>query len=142
MSFQLLAFMEIINANFAGWSSKYYPKLRYFEGVIWTWEVMLWIRFQTNSTSIDVVWTWIDRRIFKLNLTYLKNVLNFKLELQWMSHWIRKVSQLMFKCCYFDFSYCDFDVDHLVFEIQISFYCHFCPQMYGIQTYVLSEYKT
>ena len=41
-----------------------------------------------------------------------------------MCHWIRIVSQFMFKCCYFDFVYCDFDVDHLVFEIQISFYCH------------------
>ena len=41
-----------------------------------------------------------------------------------MCHWIRIVSQLMFKCCYFDFVYCNFDVDHLVFEIQISFYCH------------------
>ena len=41
-----------------------------------------------------------------------------------MCHWIRIVSQLMFKCCYFDFVYYDFDVDHLVFEIQISFYCH------------------
>ena len=25
-----------------------------------------------------------------------------------MCHWIRIVSQLMFKCCYFDFVYCDF----------------------------------
>ena len=41
-----------------------------------------------------------------------------------MCHWIRIVRQLMFKCCYFDFVYCDFDVDHLVFEIQISFYRH------------------
>ena len=41
-----------------------------------------------------------------------------------MCHWIRKVSQLMFKWCCVDFVYCDFDVDHLVFEIQISFYCH------------------
>ena len=41
-----------------------------------------------------------------------------------MCHWIRIVIQLMFECCYFDFVYCDFDVDHLVFEIQISFYCH------------------
>ena len=40
-----------------------------------------------------------------------------------MCHWIRIVSQLMFKCSYFDFVYYDFDVDHLVFEIQISF-CH------------------
>ena len=41
-----------------------------------------------------------------------------------MCHWIPIVSQLIFKCCYFDFVYCDFDVDHLVFEIQISLYCH------------------
>ena len=30
----------------------------------------------------------------------------------------------MFKCCYLDFVYCDFDVDYLVFENQISFSCH------------------
>ena len=41
-----------------------------------------------------------------------------------MCHWIRIVSQLMFKCSYFDFVYCDFDVNYLVFEIQMSFYCH------------------
>ena len=41
-----------------------------------------------------------------------------------MCHWIRIVSQLMFKYCYFDFVYCDFDVDHPVVEIQMSIYCH------------------
>ena len=41
-----------------------------------------------------------------------------------MCHGIRIVSQLMFKCSYFDFVYCDFDVNYLVFEIEISFYCH------------------
>ena len=60
--------------------------------VIWTWDVILWTRFQTNSTSIDVVWTWIDRRIFELRLIW-KIISNFKLGLHWLFHFIRIITQ-------------------------------------------------
>ena len=83
---------------------------------------------RSNLFYDDFTWSWcrlnLDRQRYFWTSTYLKNFSNFKLELQWMCHWIRIVSQLTFKCCYFDFVYCDFDVDNLVFEIQISFYCH------------------
>ena len=82
LNYWILVFMEMLNANFERWSSKYYPKL---------------------SSS-------------------------FKLELQWMCHWIRIVSQLMFKCCYFDFVYCNFV--SIIWFLKFKYHfivIYFCP---------------
>ena len=47
------AFMEIIDANFVGWSSKYYPKLRHFEGDIFELR-LIWKKCFTFSTWTSV----------------------------------------------------------------------------------------